>query len=56
MNMLLSRLILLSLMRVVCLWLLPGSALVQCADSGLRLLTLMTLMDGARTCWEGWGW
>ena len=56
MNTLLTRLVLLSMIRAVCLWMLPHGALLQCADGGLRLLTLLTLAEGAQRIWEGFLW
>lgn len=56
MNTLLTRLVLLSMIRAVCLWMLPHGALLHCADGGLRLLTLLTLAEGAQRIWEGFLW
>jgi len=53
---LLSQLILLSLMRLLCTWLLPPGDMEKCADAGVSLIMLLTLVHGARTLWEGWGW
>lgn len=53
---LLSQLILLSLIRLLCTWILPPGAMEKSADAGVSLIMLLTLLRSARTLWEGWGW
>lgn len=56
MGMMLEKLVLLSLIRAICLWILPPGSASVIADQGLRMITLATLIGHFSTLWEGMAW
>ena len=56
MGMMLEKLVLLSLIRAICLWIMPSGAVSAIADQGLRMITLCTLLEQLGAIREGLAW